>query len=202
MKRALTAGFLVLLAVVLFVSPLFASEVVSFNARDLLTSADVAFTGKCLKAEPSVRMGMLVTTYTFQVAPDGVLKGNVPETFQFIQAGGTKTAVQQLQKQAFTQFPVYTPGNEYTLFLTGESGIGLRAPVGLSQGKFMVTTAPDGTKQVVNGLGNKALFQNLPATPAMSKAMSVGGVSEGAPAGPMNLDRFMQMMKQMRDANP
>ncbi len=59
------------------------------------------------------------------------------------------------------QIPVYEPGEEVVLFLTGKSRIGFQSPVGLGQGKFSVITAGDGTKSVMNQWGNRNLFRGM-----------------------------------------
>jgi hypothetical protein len=179
-----------------------ASQVVSLNISDLM-QAGVAFTGTCTKAEafvmkrPGVEGGLLVTTYEFAVSE--VLKGDVPSTFSFTQWGASRADAAKLNKAFIYGPPLYELGKEYTLFLASQSKLGLRAPVGLGQGKFTVVKGADGKKQVVNETGNKALFTNLPATKAMTKALSAGGIRVGveAPKGPIDYDSFKEVVKRL-----
>ncbi len=178
------------------------NQAVSINITELM-QADVAFTGTCTKAEsqimqkPGIKGGLLVTTYTFNVTE--VLKGDVPSTFSFAQWGAPRDEAYRLGKPIIYGPPLYEIGKEYTLFLTSTSRLGLRAPVGLVQGQFTVVKGPEGKVQVVNGIGNKGLFRNLPTTKAMTKALSAGGIQRGVevPEGPMDYASFTEIVKQL-----
>jgi len=176
-----------------------ANQAVGINMEDLM-KADVAFTGVCTKAEagvmerPGKSGGILVTRYTFDVSD--VMKGDVPGTFSFTQWGATREEAARLGKAFVYGPPLYNVGSEYTLFLTSESRLGLRAPVGLGQGKFLVIRDPQGKAMVVNEFNNRALFRNLPQTKAMTKALKAGGVEAGvAPSGPMDYDSFKAVVE-------
>jgi hypothetical protein len=166
-----------------------------------LMKADVAFTGVCTKAEASVMErqgkpgGILVTRYTFEVSD--VMKGDVSKTFSFVQWGATREEATRLGKAFVYGPPLYNVGGEYTLFLTSESRLGLRAPVGLGQGKFSVIRGPQGKAMVVNEFNNRSLFRNLPQTKAMTKALGAGGIKAGvtAPTGPMDYDSFKAVVE-------
>ena len=55
--------------------------------------------------------------------------------------------------------PQYKVGEEDVIFLSGESDVGLTAPIGIWQGKFDVKTSSTGEKLVVNGTGNRGLLR-------------------------------------------
>lgn len=177
-----------------------ANQSVGLNMEDLM-KAKVAFTGVCTKAEagvmerPGKSGGILVTRYTFEVSD--VMKGDVPKTFSFVQWGATRDEAARLGKAFVYGPPLYNVGSEYTLFLTSESRLGLRAPVGLGQGKFLVIRGPEGKAMVVNEFNNRALFRNLPQTKAMTKALTAGGIEAGvtAPPGPMDYDSFKAVVE-------
>lgn len=57
----------------------------------------------------------------------------------------------------------YKQGGEVLLLLTPPSEYGLSAPVGMQQGRFLLTTDALGAKQAVNGAGNAGLFRDLQA---------------------------------------
>lgn len=168
-----------------------ATIVTSVNIADL-ASADVIFTGTCTGAErrqlplPGGKGSIEVMTYTFSVPRSDVIKGNVPETFSFNQP---------LVKEV----PSYKVGSEYTLCLATESAWGLRSTIGLSQGKFDMIRAADGKKQIVNGMGNKSLFKNLPQNRSITKAMTDARIAPDTPAaeGPLDYDKFVNIMKEL-----
>jgi hypothetical protein len=184
--------------------PSFANQAVSINISDLM-KADVAFTGTCVSAETSAMTlegkpgKILVTRYTFDVSES--LKGDVPKTFSFLQWGATRADAAKVGLPFVYGPPLYRIGSEYTLFLGSVSRLGLRAPVGLGQGKFLVVREPGGKAMVVNETGNKSLFSNLPQTKAMTKALSAGGIKGGttAPAGPMDYSNFRDVIKSLSE---
>jgi hypothetical protein len=54
----------------------------------------------------------------------------------------------------------YRKGREYVLLLGPASQIGLRSPVGLEQGMFLITRTSSGSAVAVNGRGNVGLFNH------------------------------------------
>lgn len=198
------AGFVFWLASCGLVWGASANQAVSLNISQLM-NADVAFTGTCTGAETSVMTPagasgkILVTRYTFDVSES--LKGDVPKTFSFLQWGATREEAAKVGLPYVYGPPLYKVGSEYTLFLGSVSRLGLRAPVGLGQGKFLVLREPGGKAMVVNELGNKSLFRNLPETKAMTKALTVGGFKGGAvpSAGPIDYSNFRDMIKSLSE---
>ncbi len=197
MKRIMLAfAGIVICAVALHAAPLSATQTLQVNLSDL-NQAQLVFTGTCTARDAHIKNGMLETTYTFKVPAEGVVKGNVPETFQFTQWGGSIEDAKRLGVPAPSGIVSYEIGKEYTLFLTGESKLGFRSPVGLGQGKFNVVQGPDGKKQVVNDFNNKSLFVGLPASKSMTKALSTGGIQGGQQGGPIDLENFQKMIKEL-----
>jgi hypothetical protein len=178
-----------------------ASQVVSMNISDMM-KADVAFVGRCVSAEakllplPEAPNGILVTSYTFEVSK--VLKGDVPSSFKFMQLGASRAAAQKLGVGFIAGMPYYEAGEEWSLFLSSVTERGFRAPLGLGQGSFHVKAdSASGKLMVVNNYGNKGLFEHLTVTPALSKALSAGGVKADVPEGPMEFDRFVNMVQEL-----
>lgn len=168
-----------------------ATQVLSVNIADL-AQAEVIFRGTVTGAErlllplPGGKGSIAVMTYTFSVPRDGLIKGNVPEMFSFNQA-------------IVKEVPVYEIGKEYTLCLSYESPWGLRTTIGLSQGKFNMTTTPDGKKKLMNDAGNKSLFKNLPVNRSLTKAVGDAGIVPGTPEaqGPLDYDKFVEIVKEL-----
>lgn len=182
-----------------------ASFVLPVNIEAMVEKADVAFTGVCIEAETmvihpdAVKDGLLVTSYTFEVAPDGVLKGIVPEKFTFRQWGATKDQADAYGATYPVGIPHYQKGNTYTLFLTAESVLGLRAPVGLGQGNFNMIKGAGKANMVVNDYGNKSLFKDIAASPKVTKALSAAGMTKAKlPEGPVDYDAFKELVKGLQ----
>lgn len=182
-----------------------ASLVLPVNVGDLVKRSDVAFTGICTEAKAhmifpeSVPQGLLITSYTFDIIPDGALKGDLPKTFTFDQWGASVEESRLFGLPYPIGIPKYEVGKTYTLFLTAKTGVGVRAPVSLGHGNFSTVETPDGRTAVVNEYGNKSLFVGLPATKSMSKALSASGISEARlPSGPMDYETFRKLIMNLQ----
>ena len=175
-----------------------ALTMVPLNLANLM-DAELVFRGTCTAADahfmklPGSNMQSPVTTYTFPVQPDGKLKGDVPDTVTFTQYGVSPADAKKLGTASIQGIPYYDVGKEYVLFLTrGDSG--LAATKGLGQGRFTVTLTPEGKAQVVNDYGNKNLFNGVPASSSLSKALSTTGVAPGT-KGPIDYDAFVKLLQ-------
>lgn len=160
--------------------PLKADTTIPVNMADMTAKADRIFKGICTAATPGKNGGLDVITYTFQVLE--VLKGDVPNPFQF---------TQWTVKGA----PIYQPNDEVLLFLNKTSKRGLSSTIGNEQGKFLVIQK-EGKSQVVNGRNNIDLFGGA-KTKGLSKAMGVGGVSPDA-SGPIDEESFKKMINALK----
>lgn len=199
MKRCSVA---LCLAIIFFVTPSFAISVLPTNIEKL-SQAELVFKGKCVEASPTAiypknsKGGMFVTSYTFQVKPEDVIKGTVAEMFTFTQFGLSKQGASEVGVPFTYGMPSYEVGQEYMLFLTSETPIGLRAPVGLGYGSFVNMT--HGSKTLfVNNYGNKGLFVGEKTSTVMTKALSAGdsGTKDGAAIS------FDQMRNVVRTISP
>lgn len=202
--KHILAGIALLLILIPIPSIAPADQALDISMEDL-ARCELAFRGRLVKAEASLlykegfKGGMAVTNYTFDVSD--VLKGDVPKTFSFTQAGASQVDSKKLGKPFIYGAPTYVVGKEYVLFLTKENKLGLRAPVGLKSGKFQVTVMPDGKAMVANEFSNKAVFKNLPQTKAMTKALSTGGIKSGAQptTGPVDYDAFKAVFEGLEE---
>lgn len=205
-----TSRFIVATALAMIFIPIMAraSFVLPVNIEAMVERADVAFTGVCIEAEAmvvhpdAVPDGLLVTSYTFEVEPDGVLKGDVPEKFTFKQWGSTKKTAETYGAPYPVGLPHYRKGNTYTLFLTAETVLGLRAPVGLGHGNFNMVKGAGKAKMVVNDYGNKSLFKGISSSPKMTKALSAAGITKASlPEGPVDYGAFKELVKGLQWGN-
>ena len=227
MMKKMLAFFVVLCLCMIFISNVSARTLNGNISK--LNNADVIFIGRCISAKPiemksnKLNASILVTEYTFEVEPANLIKGQIPlspNKFVFKQWGATR---EETAKRGFPfvwELPLYKCGpnekidatkvksamdfkksyyNESMLFLTKESGIGLRAPIGLGQGKFRVVQGSDGTKSLVNDRGNVNLFQGVKKTGSMGKALSASGIStQKTSKGPIGYDQFIGLVKNLQ----
>ncbi len=206
MRRIFQTLFVALSLLLFSLTRLHATQVLPVNMSDILSRADVAFIGTCVGVEvgevsSSPGSGKLpVTTYVFSVAKDGVIKGNIPEKFRLTQFGISKSESLKRMLPYTIGMPSYEIGKEYTLFLTPESSLGLRSTIGLGQGKFNIFTGKDGKKQVINDHGNKGLFNNMPQTKGVTKAMGAAKLSVMAPPpeGALELNSFVNLLQELK----
>ena len=201
--RRILAAIIFIASVSLIFGRAQASQVVSVSLPGLL-KADLVFRGTCTGAEtymmyhPKVPRGLLVTTYTFSVAGDGVIKGDISETISFTQWGAPLVESRQFKSPFIVGMPHYEVGKEYTVFLTSESVLGLRSTIGLGVGKFNVITDPGGKKMVVNDYGNRGLFRGIMKRPSVTKALSAAGVRPDQPVkGPVGYDDFISVVRDL-----
>lgn len=67
----------------------------------------------------------------------------------------------------------YKPGQEVLLIMTATSDAGFSSPVGIAQGRFLITSDAQGNRVAVNGLGNMGLFLKIEKThPELSQRLS------------------------------
>jgi len=171
------------------------------NLPDLM-KANVVITGTCTAKDAHVKDGILVTTYTFSVenvlkAPDGLFKGTQPQNFTFTQWGASRDDAKRLNMRMPPGIVTFEVGDKRTIFLTGESKLGFRSVLAGGQGSFRMIEGKDGKTQVVNEYGNKSLFNNLPTSKSVTKALTVGGVQTGQ-AGPIDYESFTKMIDELK----
>lgn len=140
--------------------------VAQLNLEQLAVLSDRIVAGHCLEVKKGRdRNGRLVQYVTFAV--EETLKG--PEvdrlTFKQLLLESPEEREWFTTTTSFSQLPSYVVGEEAVLFLSSPSEIGLTAPIGLAQGKFVVTQGRDGKRLARNGLGNRGLFRGLKTSP-------------------------------------
>lgn len=204
MKAIRNLAAVLFIAIASFPGQTWATQVVPVNLPGLL-KAELAFTGTCTGAEtyimyhPKVPRGLLVTTYTFSVSADGVIKGDVSGTISFTQWGASRSESRKLGAPFVMGMPLYEVGKEYTVFLTSKSKLGLRSTIGLGYGMFNVTTDPGGKRVMVNSYGNRGLFRGLVTRPSVNKALKAAGARPGRPVvGPVGYDDFVSIVRDLQ----
>jgi hypothetical protein len=83
--------------------------------------------------------------------------------------------------------PSFASGDNVVLFLYGESASGMRAPVGLGQGRFRILSDKQGRKVAINDVGNRNLMQRVSAS-TRERLVGVPGLSL---KGALDPDRLM-----------
>jgi hypothetical protein len=165
----------VLLGVVAAVlsAPAVAASLVHLNLEQLSSRAERIFRGTVIAVESeSVKAGgseLPVVVYRLKV--DDMFKGEFDTSrddvvVQVRMLGASKRAQPgangQQRLSALPELPTLRMGEQYLLFVTKESAIGLSAPVGLGQGTFKIV---DDGKQVVavNEFDNQGLGRGVEA---------------------------------------
>ena len=163
--RALSAALAVLAVTAL---PLLATRVRMLNLVEMVQLSDRIFWGVCLGAQQKddPESGLTTMEYTFQVERGfkGVQAGERVVFRQFQAAPGRALGIPGM--------PRYNKGNEWLIFLHGDSRIGLTSPVGMAQGLFRLQRMPDGEVGVLNSLGNANLAHNLQTQQIQSSGLA------------------------------
>ncbi|MEE8585083.1 MAG: hypothetical protein V3T83_09555 [Acidobacteriota bacterium] len=189
--RALTAALAVLAVTAL---PLLATRVRMLNLVEMVQLSDRIFWGVCLDAQSKddPDTGLTMMEYTFQVQRGfkGVQAGERVVFRQFQAASGRIMGIPGL--------PRYNKGNEWLIFLHGDSRIGLTSPVGMEQGLFRLERMQDGEVGVVNSLGNANLAYNLQTEQIQSSGLARSDLDllSKAPK-PMPLEAFAALVDKI-----
>ncbi len=91
----------------------------------------------------------------------------------------------------------YGKGQELLLLLGPTSQYGLRSPVGLDQGRFRISSSPNG-KVAVNGRGNLGLFastENRARAKGVTLSPGTAKLVRQSPQGPVTLEDLEQAIR-------
>ena len=145
----------------------------------MATAAGKIVIGRCLSATPQTLSHETasrlrfpgtarITEYVFQI--EQTLKGQKHQTLHFKQLSSL-TGIRG--QSVLYSMPTYEIGQDYLLFLTQESEIGLCSPVGLFQGAFRLQREPSGQVLAINGNQNLGLFtQKFPIERVLSRKLT------------------------------
>lgn len=181
--------FLALLLAFAAAFPAAATSVLPVDLDQLVGTAAVAFEGTCTgnrtERDPATN---LVATYTTFAVHD-VLKGQVGGTYEIKQIGG---AIPGGLTYKVEGVPKFQPGQDYIVFLPGVSAAGFSSPVGLQQGRFVVTPTANG-REVANGRDFRDLTAGIPSgelPPSLQQQARRGG-----PMRRLDIDEFKQLVR-------
>ena len=176
-----------------------ATQVVPPTLVELSKGADVVFYGKCTSARETTRTmhdrDISAVEYDFDVTTP--IKGVTISTFRFLQFAGP-VGMTPSDAQAKMGIPSYKVGEEYLLFLTGESRSGFRSPLGLTAGAFRVYANSIGEKSVMNGFGNRWLttpspmLRQTPANARLTKSIMDDSAT-------FELENFIDTIDHLKD---
>jgi hypothetical protein len=186
--------FLAFLLALAAAFPALATSVLPVDLDQMVATASVAFEGTCTgnRTERDPATNMVVTYTTFAV--HDVLKGNVGTTYEIKQIGGELPNGMRYKVEGV---PRFDPGQDYVVFLAGVSAAGFSSPIGLAQGRFVVTPATAG-REVSNGRDFRDLTSTIPAAdlpPALQQQ-----AKRGEPMQRLDLDQFKQLVRRRAGA--
>jgi hypothetical protein len=177
-KETWRRAFIVVAWALVGAAPVGATYVRQMNLRSLYENADRVFRGTVVEStRGTVEAGggrIPVIHYRLRVH----------ESFQGSTRPGSEVEIRMLDPKAgagrasgsaravspFEGLPQLTVGEEYLLFVTRPSAVGLSTTVGLGQGCFHVRTGRQ--KSVVNERNNMGLFHDMPTALAPSGPLS------------------------------
>lgn len=192
---------LTLTALVAFLAPpLGASTVMQLNLTELVNRADRIYRGKVLSAtEGTIDVaGGQLPIVTYRIAVDELFRGDVAVVkgvrIAEIKMLGKPRAIRQGNLQfvsTLPDLPQLVIGEEYLLFATRPSAIGLSTTVGLGQGFFSIRRE-NKEMTAVNAVNNNGLFRDMVAAPAAAQALSATATPG---TGPVAYDELARMIR-------
>ena len=143
-----------------------AAMVMQMGMGDLVGNADKVFRGTVLTKEPGTVLagGGELSTVIYTIRVDDAIKGDFgpqDKAVTLTMLGNMKADADNGNiKRLFSLNinPDLRVGNDYVLFTTAPSAIGLSTTVGLDQGLFHIFNNADGNEAAANGLGNQGIF--------------------------------------------
>ena len=124
------------------------------NLAQLVGESDSIIQGRVtsVSLEPHAQLSkLLMVVVTLHV--EETLKGQSTGTYTFRQAAIDKR--DQQQKMG------YRVGQHLLLAMIRPSAFGLNSPAGMQQGRFEISSGPDGRARAVNGAANAGLFRGM-----------------------------------------
>ncbi len=154
-----------------------AHQVLPVDMQALVDQAEIVISGTIVSTEPLMLGRVPATKVTIDVTDS--IKGELPvgRPFSFLQFGMTRSESFRNNVPYFIGAPEYRVGEEDMLFLSKTNARGLRAPIGLNQGKFQILKDGTGKATVINGSKNRHLFTGRRAAPGLLKAVKASGMS-------------------------
>ncbi|MCG8608112.1 hypothetical protein MJD09_24390 [bacterium] len=184
----------------------FATKLLHRNLKGLVEVAHSVFTGRCVSVSEGIRdlengAKLYYTEYTFEV--EETLKGHVGRTVTFRQFGWASPRQIDDTRAIYPgimAMPNYREGEDYLLFLIGESRLGLTSPAGLNQGAFLVEKDQDGLAVAANAILNRGLFRDISSV-EMDQLGMTGPEKQLCTfqKGPLPIQEFKSVVKKFID---
>jgi len=175
-------------------APAHATTVLPLYLDEVIDQSTTAFEGTVTEQRSGrdPQTHDIVTYTTFAVSD--VLKGSVPTTYTVKQIGGAVPG----EKIAFRVpgVPKFNVGQDYVVFMAGVSSQGFSSPIGLAQGRFVVTQDAKGAKGAKR-VGNGSDFRNTASRMGVHMTAQTKAVmaAQAGPVRDMDLDSFKQMVR-------
>ncbi|HEX4942715.1 MAG TPA: hypothetical protein VFV55_00075, partial [Usitatibacteraceae bacterium] len=136
-----------------------AATVLPVSLDHLADNSAVIFEGTCVgnRTERDEGTGLVVTYTTFSVRD--VIKGDAASVHEIKQVGGQMPG--DGLKFRVDGVPTFAVGESYVVFLAGVSKAGFSSPIGLAQGRFVVSHEEAG-KTVSNGRDFREMTTGMP----------------------------------------
>ena len=163
------------------------------NLATLARRAEVIVQGRVVEARYEPLPGYPnLRTVVVTVEVERMLRGPAGARFTFRQYLGGPS------RRGFVKMG-YASGEQVLLFMPAESSYGLRSPLGLEQGHFLIRRGPAGQDFVANQLGNAGLFRNVPET-AQRAGLRLDDDQlrlAATPKGPVPLRNFLSLLEEL-----
>jgi hypothetical protein len=164
------------------------------NLAMLATRAEVIVQGHVIGARQEPMPGYPnIRTVVVSLEVEKMLRGPAVGRFTFRQYLGGGGERSRAIKSG------YASGEHVLLFLPGESSYGLRSPLGLEQGHFLIRREANGQEMIANQLANSGLFYRV-AEAAQRAGMKLDDDQlqlVTAPRGPVPLRNFTSLLKDL-----
>jgi len=159
---------------------------------DLINESETIVSGEVLSVTDGIENKVPFTEVKLRVQES--FRGNAGEELTFRQFGLTKPRRMENGRVSLNVTPdgwaKYKAGEQVMLFLYKTASLtGLRAPVGLSQGKFDLQAA-----NIINQTGNIGLFEGVELDANLTNERDARLLA--TPKGPVNADSFMSFVRR------
>lgn len=205
--------FLGLWAIIVFsMIPSEATSLRVMNLADLVEHSQRIFSAVCQSVASGFDENNLpYTSYSFLVTDSihGVANQQMVVIKQFGLAEPIQLDNGVTQLSRIAGMPRYVAGQEYLLFLNGESRLGFSSPIGLIQGAFRVQGRGT-SRTVVNGLRNANLLIDTRKSTQQRSQERLQNLSRSAPVtlpdervrGPVSYDNLASLVRSLLAGEP
>jgi len=176
---------LIFLSGLLLSAPTFATSLLPVSLERMSKNAALIFYGTAINNEVKVDevSGLVATLTAFEVIE--LIKGDTGNTHTIKQIGGQLAGSEIVHR--IHGVPKFTIGKKYVVFMPQESSLGFASPLGLSQGRFVVSEQ--------NGISTVNRGRAIPANLAATSNASAKIVTKKP--GRSSLTEFLQTVREL-----